>query len=58
MLACLYADNVNELITFDYKPPYSNLKRTKERIAGEKAALKLRKKLLIASLWISHEQLN
>ena len=57
MLACLYADNVNELITFDYKPPYSNLKRTKERIAGEKAALKLRKNFNSVTVDY-HEQFN
>lgn len=43
MLAGLYAEKVNELITFDYKGPYSNLKRTKERMAGEKAAMRMRK---------------
>ena len=44
MLACLYAENLNQLLTLHYKEPYADLQRNKERIAGRKAANKLGKK--------------
>ncbi len=43
-LASLYNEKVSQLLTVDYKEPYADLQRKRERVAGAKAAQQLKKK--------------